>query len=570
MLKQKILEGLKKATQGLGYPSSDIVLSIPKNSTFGDYSTNLALQLAKLEGNNHHHSPLDIANAIVNKLKSFNFAQDNFSEIKIAGAGFINFFVNDKDLISETCINSFSDDTSLLQKSKQPQKVLVEYGHVNLLKEIHIGHLRTFIIGESICRMLEALGNKVFRANYQGDIGLHIAKAIWGIKKLGLPVLSELNSEEKAKFLGKAYAQGSKLYDEKPTVKKEIDQINIQLYQKDPKLQDLYDTVRKWSIEYFEPIYELFGVKYNRCFFESEVFERGKEIVLSNMDKVFVKSEGAIIFPGEKYNLHNRVFISSAGNPTYEAKELGLAELEYSQFEYDSAIHVVASEQAGYFEVVFKAIGLINPNVKDKKYHLSYGLVDLKEGKMSSRSGNVVTVDDLYSVVSEKVRVVMKENKGGVDQNIVKQIAIGAIKFSYLKFSPTPNMVFDLDQSVSLDGDSGPYVQYTYARIQSVLSKGKAVAGQKKAAVVLTEHERNILRQMLYFSEIVEESAASYHPNLLATYLITLSKLYNFFYQECRIIGSEQELFRIELSGSVGKVIKQGLYLLGIETPERM
>ena len=559
MLKQQLLEDLKSAVKSLGYPTTDIVVSIPKNSAFGDYTTNLALQLAKLKQVDSKQSPQEIANEILQKFGK----PDYLERVEIAGGGFINFFVNDKELIKET------GGLDILQKSKTSQKILIEYGHTNPLKEIHIGHLRTFILGEALARIYDALGHKVFRANYQGDIGLHIAKAIWGIKKIGLSS-KELNLEEKAKFLGQAYAKGNLEYEENEETKKEIDQINAGLYTKDPGLKEIYALARSWSLEYFEPVYELLGIKYDRCFFESEVFEEGKRKVEENLGKVFEKNDGAVIFRGEKYGLHNRVFITSAGHPTYEGKEIGLAELEYDTFNFDKSIHVVASEQEGYFQVVFKAIELIFPYLKAKKYHLSYGVVDLKEGKMSSRTGNVITVDDLYHVTSEKVREVMKQSRIHIDQEIVRKVALGAIKFSYLKFSPRPNMVFDLEQSVSLEGDSGPYIQYTYARIQSVLNKAKKDFGGEYQDIELDKEERMILRTLLYFQETVEEAAASFHPNLLASFLVELAREYNLFYQGSRIIGSDKEAFRLKLSEEAGKVLKKGLNLLGIEAPEKM
>jgi len=559
MLKQQLLEDLKSAVKSLGYPTTDIVVSIPKNSAFGDYTTNLALQLAKLKQVDSKQSPQEIANEILQKFGK----PDYLERVEIAGGGFINFFVNDKELIKET------GGLDILQKSKTSQKILIEYGHTNPLKEIHIGHLRTFILGEALARIYDALGHKVFRANYQGDIGLHIAKAIWGIKKIGLSS-KELNLEEKAKFLGQAYAKGNLEYEENEETKKEIDQINAGLYTKDPGLKEIYALARSWSLEYFEPVYELLGIKYDRCFFESEVFEEGKRKVEENLGKVFEKNDGAVIFRGEKYGLHNRVFITSAGHPTYEGKEIGLAELEYDTFNFDKSIHVVASEQEGYFQVVFKAIELIFPYLKAKKYHLSYGVVDLKEGKMSSRTGNVITVDDLYHVTSEKVREVMKQSRIHIDQEIVRKVALGAIKFSYLKFSPRPNMVFDLEQSVSLEGDSGPYIQYTYARIQSVLNKAKKDFGGEYQDIELDKEERMILRTLLYFQETVEEAAASFHPNLLASFLVELAREYNLFYQGPRIIGSDKEAFRLKLSEEAGKVLKKGLNLLGIEAPEKM
>lgn len=563
MLKKQILEDLKKVTGDLGYPTDDIVLSIPKNSAFGDYATNMALQIAKLESAKGKQSPTEIANKIMDRLQVTGYSKNYLEKIQVAGGGFINFYIKDHELLKQT------DDADVLQKSANPRKVFIEYGHVNPLKEIHIGHLRTFILGESLSRIYEALGDEVFRGNYQGDIGLHIAKAIWGIKELGLPS-KELSLEEKAKFLGQAYAHGSKAYEGDPSYKKIIDQINTDLYNKNPELEETYRLARSWSLEYFEPVYALLGIKYDRCFFESEVFEAGKQIIMKNLGKVFEQSDGAIIFPGEKYGLHNRVFITQAGNPTYEGKEMGLAQAEYDTFNFDKAVHVVASEQEGYFQVTFKAIELTFPYLAGKEHHLSYGLVDLKEGKMSSRTGNVVTVDDLYRITSEKVREVIKEDRLHIDQEIVRAVALGAIKFSYLKFSPRPNMVFDLAESVSLDGDSGPYLQYTYARIQSVLAKAGQDIGREYGDIVPGPEERTILRYLLYFQETVEQSAASMHPNLLASYLVDLARFYNLFYQANRIIGSEKEDLRLKLSVEVGKVLKKGLYLLGIEAPEKM
>ena len=557
MLKERIAQDLKKAVEELGYESTDIVCDIPKNPNFGDYTTNVALQLSKLNTKNGKQNPQDIANEILKKFGTF----DYLDKAEVAGSGFINFFIKDDYLIKH------ADNLDVLKKIENPYKVLVEYGHVNPLKEIHIGHLRTFILGESISRIFDSLGCSVFRANYQGDIGLHIAKAIWGIQKLGLPT-NELSLEEKAKFLGKAYAKGSASYETDPNLKKQIDEINVALYKKDPELKEVYQLARGWSLEYFEPIYGLIGIKYDRCFFESEVYENGKKIVLDQVGKVFEENEGAVIFPGEKHGLHTRVFITSAGNPTYEGKEIGLAQLEYDSFNYDKSIHVVASEQEGYFQVVIKAIEMLFPYLQNKKYHLSYGVVDLKEGKMSSRTGNVVTVDDLYHVVSEKVREVMKKSRLKIDQETVRKVALGAIKFSYLKFSPRPNIVFDLDQSVSLEGDSGPYVQYAYARIQSVLKNSNKEL--KLSEVILDKYERAVLRQLIYFQEVIEGIIESMHPNLLASYLVDLAKMYNIFYQECRIIGSQKEEFRLKLSDEVSKVLKKGLYLLGIEAPERM
>ncbi|MDO8576728.1 MAG: arginine--tRNA ligase [Candidatus Daviesbacteria bacterium] len=560
MLKQQILEDLKKAVKDLGFPATDIVVSIPQNPAFGTYTTNLALQLAKLKGAKGKQSPVEIANKILTHLGGLSY----LSKVEIAGGGFINFFIKDEVLLKNLA------NATMIEKVSKTVKILVEYGHANILKEAHIGHLRTYILGESLSRTLEFLGYQVFRANYQGDVGLHVAKALWGIIQLGLPE-RELSLEEKAKFLGQAYALGSNDYDENPEAKKKIDGINVAIYQKDPNVMDLYKTGRDWSLEYYEDLYKLLGIKYDRLFFESEVYELGKKLVLENTGTIFEKSDGAIIFPGEKFDLHNRVFITSAGNTTYEAKEMGLAEVQYEAFNYDRAIYVVGSEQAGYFQVVIKALELLFSHLLGKKHHLSYGMVDLKAGKMSSRTGNIVSIDSLVKIVSEKVEEIVKGSKLDTDKTIIKQIALGAIKFAYLKFSPTSNMIFNLEQSVSLEGDSGPYLQYTYARIQSVLKM--AGSGNKDFQISelnLEAEEKTLLRRLEYFAGTVEQAGIGYRPNLLCEYLLDLARDFNLFYQKHRIINSGKKEFRLQLAQVVGEVLKIGLNLLGIETPERM
>lgn len=560
MLKQKISEDLKKTARGLGYPTNDIVVSIPQNPSFGDYTTNLALQLAKQKSAVSYQSSDKIANEILQKFGT----PDYLKKTEVAGGGFINFFIKDVVLL-ENLKNVAGN-----KKAQKPLKILVEYGQANILKEAHIGHLRTYILGESLARILEFLGNEVFRANYQGDVGLHVAKALWGINKLGLPV-KELSLEEKTKFLGRSYALGSADYDVDPEAKKRMDEINIAVYQKDPDFMGIYKTSRDWSLEYYEKLYKLLDIEYDQLFFESEVFELGKKLVLGSTGTIFEKSDSAIIFPGEKYGLHNRVFITSLGHTTYEAKEIGLAEAEYKAFEYDKAIHVVGSEQAGYFQVVIKALELLFKHLPGKKYHLSYGMVDLKAGKMSSRTGNIVSIDDLLQTVSEKVKVIVKDSKLKENQDTVRKIALGAIKFAYLRFSPASNMIFNVEESVSLDGDSGPYLQYTYARIKSVIKI--AGASNKKISfenVQMEIEERALLRRLEYFSLIVEQAGVGYRPNLICEYLLDLAKDFNLFYQKHRIINSEKSDFRLAIASAVGKVLKRGLNLLGIETLERM
>lgn len=559
MLKERILTDLREAVSKLGYSIDDIVVSIPQNPTFGDYTTNLALQLAKQKSVVSYQSSDEIAKAILEKLGKPEYLE----KAEVAGGGFINFFIKEEVLFKNM------ETAGQIPQTDNPQNIIVEYGHANILKEAHTGHLRTYILGESLARLLESLRNRVFRANYQSDLSLNIAQTLWGIEKTGWPQ-KEPDLSQKAKFLGSAYVMGKSAYTENAEAKTEIDKMTASLYAGTFSPYEVYDKAKKWSLEYYEELYNLLGIKYDRLFFESEVHEIGKKIVLEHLGSIFKSSDGAVIFEGEKYGLHNRVFINSAGNSTYEGKDIGLAKIQAEVFPFDLNIHVVGNEQAGYFEVILKAVEQVFPGEKGKQMHLSYGMVRFKGGKMSSRTGELVSIDDLYQIVAERVREVMKEGDLGIDEDVVRMVALGAMKFSYLKFAPSSNLIFDLDQSVSLAGDSGPYLQYTYARSRSVLREAGFKANKFPASGNLEKEERALLRRIEYFSEIAAKSAKEYRPNILAEYLLDLAKEFNLFYQKHRIIQSEVKERRLALTHSVSEVLKQGLYLLGIETPERM
>lgn len=578
MLKQKLLEDLVKVVEDLGYSADDLVLSISKNPAFGDYTTNSALQLANLEMENGKQNHLEIAKQILKKLGK----KDYLEKAEVAGPGFVNFYLKDTALIKNLpLVCSYTAMVNpQIKIGGETKKILVEFAHPNTHKAFHIGHTRNIILGEAICRLLEAAGNEVFRANYQGDIGLHVAKALWGINQLnGEQTSKKATIQKKAEFLGKAYTLGSQKYETEEKVRVEINEINTKLYARDKSLQGLWQETRRWSLDYFDSIYQLLGVKFDRLFFESEVETPGKELVEKNADKIFKEDQGAIIFKGDEYGLHNRVFITSAGHPTYEAKEIGLAKLEYAQFRYDQAIHVVAEEQAGYFEVVFKAIELIFPKLKGKKYHLSYGLVDLKMGKMSSRTGQVVTFDYLLEKVKEKVAQIMAKADFEEKETVTNMVTIGAIKFAMLQYSPKTRILFDINQTVSLQGDSGPYVQYSYARAKSVLRNAhydyeakKMGQPVKEDKTTLEKEERMILRRIEQFPELVKEAANSLSPQVITNFLLDLAKEFNLFYQKHPIIKATEgnAQFRLALTCAVAVVLKQGLFLLGIEAPERM
>jgi len=555
MIKDKIIKALKDSSG-----AREINLEFPDNEAFGDFTTNIALILAKKTNSNPH----ELAEGIVSKLDIDPDLDPIIEKIEVAGPGFINFWLKKDALIDslieiDTAKEKYGENSSL-----KAQKLMIEFAHPNTHKAFHIGHLRNITTGECLSRLLEGCEAEVIRANYQGDVGLHIAKALWGINKLGFSDPKDVKS--RAEFLGKAYAVGSKAYEESESAKEEIHKINGKLYSKeDEKLNKLYQETRKWSLDYFDSIYKRVGTKFDRLYFESECAQKGEKIAEKALkDGILEKSEGAVIFPGTKYGLHDRVFITSLNVPTYEAKDLELAKLQFSEFDPDKILHIVGPEQAGYFQVVFKALELILPETKGREVHIPYGWVKLKEGKMSSRTGQVVLGEWLLDEVKKEVNKVHP-----MPEEVAEAVAVGAVKYSFLKTGIEQELAFDINESISLEGNSGPYLQYTVARTNSVLAKatfkGESFKGKYSN---LSEEELSVLRRLMKFQEVIQMAAKSYSPNLICNYLYDLAQKYNGFYNKYRILETGD--FRLALTFGVGQVLKNGLKLLGIQAPERM
>lgn len=568
MIKDIILENLEKSLKKLGGSGAEIDLQPPANPDFGDYSTSVALKLTKILKKN----PFEIAQELVK-----NFPKtDLIEKIDVIKPGFINFWISDEFLVANV--------SDLLKKEKftylkyhlgKNKKIMVEFAHPNTHKLFHIGHLRNISTGEALVRILEAVENKVIRGNYQGDVGLHIAKCLYGINNSKIDIKKLKTLQEKINFIGKMYTVGTKAYEENEKTKIEIIKINRMIYERNPEILHLWTETRQWSLDYFEENYKRFYSHFDRLYFESELSERGIEIVSQLLKKgVLEKSQGAIVFNGKKYGLDTRVFINSLGFPTYEGKELALAEKEFSEFgELDKIIHTVTPEQTSFFKVTFKVEELIDEKkYKNKQYHLAYEWVKLKAGKMSSREGNIIEANWLIDEIKNKILEKFKCNK-----ETAETLAVASAKYSFLKNSTQKIIAFDIDESISIEGNSAPYLIYTYVRTQSVLNKDqrskiKDQNYNSKIKTDLNTDELNVLRIINQFPETVQQAAIQFAPNLIANYLYDLAQKYNFFYQKNKILESEEKTkqFRLMLTQAVGKVIKEGLYLLGIKTVEKM
>jgi arginyl-tRNA synthetase len=380
-------------------------------------------------------------------------------------------------------------------------------------------------------------------------------------------------------MLGHMYVLGAKAYKENPESKKEIDEINKKVYRKDPTIKNLYNSGRKVSLDHFEEIYKVLGTTFTYYFFESEVAQQGVDIVKEFLQKgVFEKSEGAIVFQGENHGLHTRVFLTSQELPTYESKDLGLNKIKFEK-EPDlfESIIITGNEQSEYFKVVLKAMSFIMSEVAAKTRHIAHGMMSGIGGKkMSSRTGDVVTGESLLKDVREMASEKIKNSDRDIDdpQELADQIAVGAIKYMILKQAPGNNISFDPEQALSFEGDSGPYLQYTYARTQSVLEKAKSedVPSRPEAGPPSAENVADIKRLLYRFPEIVEDALENFAPHHVAGYLIDVARDFNSFYGDTKIVDREdtESPSRVALTKAVSIVLKNGLYLLGIEAPEKM
>lgn len=538
---------------------TEVELTRP-DEQFGDFTTNVALQLAK----HLNQSPRQIAEQISEGVRSQNLSIQN---IEVAGPGFINIKLTDVALWE-------------LAEAEPPKTltgkvILAEYSDPNPLKPLHAGHLYTTLVGDCIANLLEYTGAQVTRLNYGGDVGLHVGKSMWAIiKALGGEFpdkLQEVPPHDRSMWLGERYTEGNSAYEENEQAKKEIVETNKRVYvlhagqDKDSPFAQIYWEVRQWSYDYFAVFYDQLGVHpFDRFIPESEVAELGLNIVREQLQNgVYEESDGAVVFNGELHGLHTRVFINSAGLPTYEAKDVGLLIRKWEDYKFDESFVITASEQAQYFEVMLKSVEQFNPEPVHRSRHLTHGTVKLKGGrKMSSRKGNVVLALDILQAVREAAR---KSDVGHSEDSI-----LAAVKYAFAKNRIGGDIIYDPEESVSLVGNSGPYLQYAHARARSILAKAQENQTQNSEIKELDNYERSLLRKIGEYSDVVKRATGELMPHHICTYLYELAQNFNGFYEHNRVVGDDRQDLRLKLVQAYADNLKKGLTLLNITAPERM
>ena len=558
---------IKKQLEKVVKQNIDFDVLPSEKEEFGHYSTNIAFKLAPIL----KKTPFEVAKELARKLGNPSTRSTNsgsiFAKIKAVQPGFVNFWLKPEifqDSLKE--ILKLKDDYGK-NNNLRGNKIMIEFTDPNPFKEFHIGHLMSNSIGEAISRILEWNGAKVKRACYQGDVGLHVAKAVWGL-------LQKKTKKLSIKELADAYAFGAKAYEADIKSKEQINSINKEIYSRsNGEISRIYKIGRKLSLNYFETIYKKLGTEFDYYFFESETGGIGKKIVEKNIDKVFEKSEGATVFRGEKYGLHTRVFVNSDGLPTYEAKELGLFEMKIKKVSCDKYFSITGNEINEYFRVMIKVIEMLFPKYARKLIHLSHGMMRLPSGKMSSRTGDVITAESLIAEVEKLVNEKIKERELSVKEKleIEKIVAVGALKYSILKQAIGGDIIFDFEKSISFEGDSGPYLQYAYTRAKSILEKAKKEK-IKPSLKSVPGDVSGVERMLCRFPAVVERAGKEYAPHYLVTYLTELARVFNAYYAKVKVVDGNDKYspYKVALTFAFMAVMGNGLEILGIGRPKKM
>lgn len=559
---RELRELLKKAVKDFYDLDVEPELTRP-DEQFGDYSSNLGMQLApQLKSR-----PDEIAHALAANIKN----DELIAKTEVAGSGFLNFYLTDKALL-----DSFHHQPAIYAG----QTMVVEYSDPNPFKVLHVGHLYTSIVGDSVAKLLECAGAKVARVNFGGDVGLHVAKTMWSIlQELGgeLPQnLQNIEPSSRSGWLSERYIAGNNAYEDNPKAKTQIEELNQKIYlihernDHDSSLAQIYWATRQWSYEYFDKFYARIGSHFDKYYSESETVEPGLKAVKENIGKVFEESQGAIVFKGEVHNMHTRVFINSLGLPTYETKDIGLILRKWEDYRFDRSIIITGNEQAEYMAVVLAAVGQMEPELAKKTTHITHGMVKLSGGqKMSSRLGNIIKAEDVLEAANEANQKVNRQ------ENL--SVALGAVKYAFLKHRIGTDIVFNPEESVSIHGNSGPYLQYAYVRSKSILNKGPGEeeggdshSTQNPGSYVLELDERSLARKLSEFPEVLEEATYELMPHHICNFLYELAQNFNRFYESNRVIGDPREGIRLMLVRNYADVLKQGLDLLNIPVLEKM
>lgn len=624
------LEGAIKRVFGIDF---EVEVVMAPEGVGADYASNVAMRLAGIL----RRKPMEIAGELETELLKVTFGSKKGSIAVTAQApGFLNFNLPDEYFLGKMAEIEGNFEKNISRGEYLGKTVICEFSDPNPFKILHVGHLYTSVVGDAISRLFEVAGAKVVRANFGGDVGLHVGKTLWALvndKKLDI---EKLTIEEIAEH----YMQGSRAYEEDEVARGEIVKLNKEIFEivkkgkRDSALAELYWRGRELSYKYFEQFYDSIGVKFDKYYPESTVAERGlTEVKKGLAEGVYERSDGAVVYKGEKHGLHTRVFINKAGLPTYEAKDVGLIFTKWEDYRFDKSMVITGNDIVDYMKVVLRSVGEMNAELVKRTIHLTHGQVKLVGGvKMSSRRGNFLKAVEVMEMVGKE----LAREYGSKDRRVL----LSAVKYAFLKYKIGGDIIFDLKESVKMTGNSGPYLLYSVVRAKKILervqfpvsrprssapvaslrsssaSQGAVVTGRthfetpvgvsgygletrkldssnnlygaRSQDVKLDSgdtpchsgyglkirkldlFERALVKKMVEYKGVVAEAMREMAPHKLAGFLYELAQEFSRFYENCAVVGDEREGMRGEMVAVYVRVMEHGLGILGIEVPEEM
>lgn len=593
LLQQSIAEALN-TLYGMDMVAKDVALQPTKKEFEGDY-TLVVFPYVKLA----KKRPEEVAQEIGEKVQSLSELVTGFNIIK----GFLNFSV------SKNYWNGFLDKNKCnsnfgYKETCTENPIVIEYSSPNTNKPLHLGHIRNNLLGWSVAEILKANGRNVKKVNLVNDRGVHICKSMVAWKRFSNGETPENSGMKGDHLVGKYYVVFDKEYkkeiadlvaqgmDEETAKKeapimKEAQEMLVKWEAKDAEVRALWEKMNSWVYEGFDKTYKRLGIDFDKIYYESQTYLLGKNLVQEGLDKgVFYKREdGSVWIDLTSEGLDEKLLLRKDGTSVYMTQDLGTACLRHEDFSSDHLVYVVGNEQIYHFQVLKKVMEKLGFEWAKDLYHLSYGMVELPNGKMKSREGTVVDADDLMEDMYQEAKAQTESHGKHQDfsqeeaDKLYNTLALGALKYFMLKVDPTKTMLFNPKESIDFNGNTGPFIQYTYARICSIIRKAKEEKGVDVAntrismEIELTEKEIDVLKTISSYSDVIREAGRTYSPSLIANFAYSLAKQFNAFYQDCSILREENEDImkqRVCLAYFTGEIIKSAMHLLGIDVPQRM
>ncbi len=561
-MKEQVAKILAKHTK---LKESEIInlIEIPPSSDMGDFAFPCFILAKEMKRN-----PSEIAGLLAKKIKS-----SDFEKIESRGP-YINFFLDRKKTAEET-IRKIMKEKDRYGSMNKKEKIVIEFPSPNTNKPLHIGHARNIVLGQSISNILNFCGNKVVVTNLNNDRGIHICKSMVAYEKFG-----KGNSPEKAKrksdhFVGDYYIKFAQELQKNKNLDNEA-QLCLQKWEAgDKKTLDLWKKMNSWALKGFKETYKKFGLKIDKNYFESKIYNSGKEIIREALKKGIVqkKEDGALYIDLSNEGLGEKILLRADGTSIYITQDIYLALLKKKEYNFDTSIYVSATEQNHHFRTLFAILKKLGYSWADNLLHLNYGMVNLESGRMETCEGNGVDSDDLInelkSLSLEEINKRFPKLSQKEKEKRAEAISLSALRYYFLRVERIKDVVFKPEESISFEGNTGPYLLYSYARAKSILKKAKSIKNIAKVGNQ-TDKEKGLILELAKFPEIVENAYKNLAPNIIANYAYQLSQKFNEFYHSSPVLGSEEEQFRLSLVSCFSQTLKNSLSLLGINVLEKM